>query len=555
MNNGLFTLRRFAAVCLLAAICNCDIEARVDNFRLIASNGESHELYYHSNARAVVLTAYVEGCASFDDQMPRFLRAVAEHQQHNVEFFLVESLKEQDEPQRAFQRAPSIRPPILQDKSGLIGLALQLRFGGETIILNPRTWEAVYRGGPEFDSHLVAFLTHATQGVVAEFQSTCPIDYSTLHNLRRRDAISYETEIAPLLMKKCVSCHRQGGIAPWAMTGHSIVRGFAPMIREVVRTERMPPWHADPRFGSLSNDRSLTMEEKQKLVMWVEGGTPHDGAHDPLSTAAVSSDGQMWRLGTPNMVVEIPPFQLPATGVVDYQYHFIETTLPEDVWVKATEVIPGDSAGLHHVLVSAGDGVRGSSRIMGGYAPGEGVFVVPGGSGVRVRSGATLSFQMHYTPYGKSSVDRSRLGIYFHDRPPAHELKTAVLLNTGFRIPPRVASHHATAERTFLRPVRLFALSPHAHYRGKAALFEAIFSGGRNEILLSVPNFDFNWQTIYYFNEPIDLPAGTTLKHTTWWDNSAQKAGNPDPDATVYWGVQSSSEMALGWVLFHYLDE
>lgn len=247
---------------------------------------------------------------------------------------------------------------------------------------------------------------------------------------------------------------------------------------------------------------------------------------------------------------------MPATGVVDYQYRVVKTELSHDAWLRATEFIPGDFSAVHHVLTSVGDGVRYASiRLVSAYAPGQGLLQWENDSGMLIRAGATLSFQMHYTTYGKRSTDRSRIGLYFHDSKPAHEVRTAALLHTGFRIPPRVRSHRASAERTFLRPVRLFALSPHAHYRGKAALFEAIGSTGKRKTLLSVPNFDFNWQTIYYFEEPVNLPAGTTLKHTTWWDNSPQKVGNPDPNVTVRWGLQSWNEMAIGWVLFRYLGD
>ena len=497
----------------------------------------------------MVLTAYSDSCKLLMERLPHLRESTTKHHRRGVRFFFIDSFNND----LVGTSTEKKTPPVLQDPSGLISSGLQFTHIGETIIVDPRSWEIVFRGALDYEEQLSAFLS--SNGHISDTSSVqlpCPIDYSGLRDL---SVVSYQKDIAPLLIEKCVGCHRTDGIAPWAMTSHAMVRGFSPMIREVVRTGRMPPWHADTRIGRFSNDRSLTATEAQKLVAWIEAGSHYDGKFDPLTEAARRGE-VAWTLGTPDLVLEIPPFDVPPTGVVDYQYHVVKTELPHHVWLRATELIPGDPAAVHHVLASVGDGVRfGTVRLAGAYAPGQGVLQWTRKSGMLMRSGATLSFQMHYTTYGRRSIDRSRIGLYFHDAKPAHEVKTAALLHTAFQIPPRVKSHRVNAERIFLRPVRLFAVSPHAHYRGKAALFEAIGPAGERRTLLSVPNFDFNWQTIYYFEDPVDLEAGTTVKHTTWWDNSPEKAGNPDPNATVRWGSQSWDEMAIGWVLFRYLDD
>ena len=157
---------------------------------------------------------------------------------------------------------------------------------------------------------------------------------------------------------------------------------------------------------------------------------------------------------------------------------------------------------------------------------------------------------MHYTTYGKATTDQSRIGIYFHDQPPAYQIETMILANPRIRIPAHAADHREQAVRTFDSDVVVYSLLPHAHYRGKASEFRAVYPDGSEEVLLSVPNYDFNWQTTYELAAPKRLPAGTKMVHTTWWDNSARNPANPDPTREVPWGQQSWDEMLFGAVSY-----
>jgi len=369
----------------------------------------------------------------------------------------------------------------------------------------------------------------------------------------RRDAhaqISYSDTIAPMLAENCVACHREGGIGPWAMTDYNMVRGFAPMIREVVRTRRMPPWHADPHYGEFKNDRSLTPDETRTLVHWIEAGAPRGDGPDPL--AEFDHNWPEWQLGEPDLIVDIPAFEVPATGVVDYLYPRVENPHDEDAWVRAVEIIPGSREALHHVITTFGmkdpEARYGFRELggLGGYVPGADADVFAAGTGVMLPADAVLQFQMHYTTFGRQVVDASRLGIYFHDGKPEHELETTILMNPRIRIPPNTKAHTDSAEKVIEHDVLVYNLLPHAHFRGKASEFKAIYPDGSEEMLLSVPNYDFNWQTTYELAEPKFLPAGTKIVHTTTWDNSAQNPANPDPNREVPWGQQSWDEMLFG---------
>jgi hypothetical protein len=379
----------------------------------------------------------------------------------------------------------------------------------------------------------------------------------------RRDAhatISYAERIAPLLADRCVSCHREGGIGPWAMTGYDKVRGFAPMMREVIRTKRMPPWHADPHYGKFVGDRSITNEDAKALVHWIEAGAPRGTGPDPL--AALDKSWSEWTLGKPDLIVEVPAYEVPATGVVSYQYPYAANPMGRDVWIRAIEILPGDRSVVHHVLAGIDDpgngerrAVRGQIGELGGYAPGKNAVPYPSDTGILLRKEARFRFQMHYTPNGKAITDVTRIGYYFYDKPPKHALEMAMILNTALSIPANTKSYSESLDHVFDRDVMLYSLLPHAHLRGRAARFTAHYPDGREEILLSVPKYDFKWQPLYALDPPKLMPAGTRITLDMSWDNSAQNPANPDPSQVVRWGEQTWEEMNVGWFRFREADD
>lgn len=525
---------------------------RVDNFALLDHHGRSHELHYLSDARAIALMAHSTRCPAVREDVERFEELAASYADKGVVFLLVNSDGVID--RRVFGE---VSLPVLVDEARVIGESLGFESAGEALLVDTDGWRLVFRGGADLAGALANFLAGPAGRSVAssgEVPDACPLDSAAEAD------VTYVDDVAPLLAENCVTCHRDGGIGPWAMRNYAIVRGFAPMIREVVRTRRMPPWHADPMHGEFANDRSLSAAEARTLVHWAETGARRGEGKDPL--ALYEHDWPLWQMGEPDVVIDIPPFDVPASGVVKYQYPFVSNPLDEDVWVRGSEILPGDRAALHHVITTwtlpSGDSAPGRRRRgggLGGYVPGMVAEPNPDGTGTLLPAGATIVFQMHYTPYGKATTDRSRLGLYLHDAPPKHKLAGAVLMNNKIRIPAHAKAHSDSAERTFRRDILVYDLLPHAHYRGKASEFRAFYPDGREEVLLSVPNYDFNWQTTYVLKEPKVLPAGTRVVHRTWWDNSAQNPANPDPNVEVPWGLQSWHEMLFGSIGFRYLDK
>lgn len=541
-----------------------DEGSRVENFRLMDHQGASHELHYFADAPAIVLMTHSTSCSTMPQSLQSLTSMQTQFSPAGAEFMLINS----DLRDRRTTVAASVADadlPILLDPTQIIGESLGADTAGETLVVNPRDWTLAYRGDVTGAAQAVAQLV-AGDEVSVDSQpvasADCAVDFPELARRAEHKNISYAKTIAPMLNDNCVSCHREGGIGPWAMSDYNMVRGFSLMIREVVRTQRMPPWHADPHVGEFSNDRSLSDDEIRTLVHWVEAGAPRGEGADLL--AENSQSWPIWAMGEPDVIIDIPPEDVPASGVVDYKYKMVTNPLDKDVWVKAAEIIPGDRSVLHHVITSfgeletegrrAGRLKRGTGGGLGGYVPGAEGKPFPDDTGILLPAGATIEFQMHYTPAGLATTDSSRMGLYLHEEPPEHKLDNMVLLNPRILIPAGAPNHSEVMVRTFDQDVLVYSLLPHAHYRGKASEFVAHLPDGTQETLLSVPRYDFNWQTNYDLKEPRFLPAGTKMVHRTWWDNSARNPANPDATRDVPWGQQSWDEMLFGSVRYRVVE-
>jgi peroxiredoxin len=562
-------------LCLACPAAALEPGERVDNFRLLDQDGRSHELYYHSDARAIVLMTYGNGCGIVRKTLPRLKELRDRYRDQGIEFLLIDSNLQDGRDAVAREAAEyGIEFPILVDETQLIGESLGVDRTADFYVIDPKTWKLVYRGPVDDGSGYGAsrpaknhYLADALDSIVAGKRVTharaealgCLVNFPERARRAEHAKISYADSIAPLLTDKCVACHRDGGVAPWSMSNYETVLGFAPMMREVIRTKRMPPWHADPHYGSFIGDRSLSSEQTKMLVHWIEAGSPRGKGADPL--ASLDTSWSEWTLGEPDLIVEVPAYTVPATGAVEYKYPFTPNPLGRDVWVRAIEIHPGDRSVVHHVLVGIDDpgngerrALRGQLGELGGYAPGKNAMPYPKDTGVLLRKEARFSFQMHYTPNGKPATDRTRIGLYFHDKPPKHMLDLALIYDTSLAIPANEKRYSQSLEKVFDSDVMLFSLLPHAHLRGRDARFTAHYPDGSREVLLSVPKYDFNWQPVYMLNPSRFIPAGTRVVLDMSWDNSSQNPANPDPDRIVRWGDQTWEEMNVGWFRFRAAD-
>lgn len=368
-------------------------------------------------------------------------------------------------------------------------------------------------------------------------------------------SVTYSNQISRILQKSCIECHRPGEIGPFSLTSYEETVGWAEMIAEVTANNTMPPWHANPQHGKFRNDVRLSAEDKSLLARWVEAGAP-EGDKNQLPPPREFVDG--WRIGKPDLVLHMAdkPFTVPAQGEVRYQFFMVDPGFTEDKWIKAAECRPGNRAVVHHIIIGLqGPGAR-RERVAGAVhsewltatAPGARPLILDDGHAKLIPAGSKLIFQMHYTPNGTVQQDRSSVGLIFADpKEVKHQVGTDKADNHGLRIPPGAENHKVEALQVFSRDMKLLALFPHMHLRGKAFRYTAVFPNGKEEVLLDIPHYDFNWQNSYEFADPVVMPAGSRLRCEAWYDNSDGNPANPNPADTVRWGDQTWEEMMIGY--------
>lgn len=369
--------------------------------------------------------------------------------------------------------------------------------------------------------------------------------------------VTFTNQVARILQKRCESCHREGEVAPFALKDYDEVVGWAGMIREVVSEGRMPPWTANPRFGHFANDARLSDEEKQTLFTWIDNGCPQG---DPAELPAPRTYAEGWGVGEPDAVYYISEhgYDVPADGVVDYQYFEVDPGFTEDKWVQWAEAKPDARPVVHHIVcfvvppgARRGGGIGGELRpdgLISVYAPGTSPWAYPAGTAFFVPAGGKLRFQMHYTPNGTAMKDRSCVGFKFANPADVRaRARSGFTANFGLEIPAGADDHAVDSRYRFRKDSTLVSLFPHMHLRGKSFRYEAEYPDGTREVLLDVPRYDFNWQLRYDLAEPKPMPKGTRLYCTSTYDNSADNPANPDPTQTVRWGDQTWEEMHVGF--------
>ena len=360
--------------------------------------------------------------------------------------------------------------------------------------------------------------------------------------------VTYAGDVAAILQRKCQTCHRPDQEAPFSLLTFPDARSRAETIREVVEDRRMPPWHADPRHGHFANDRSLSPRERATLLAWVEQGTPPGDLAQPPPPRSFPEG---WSIGAPDVIFAVPEAnQIPSIGVLDYVIVLVPTHFRQDMWVEAAEIRPEVRSVVHHIIVQvlppgATEETRGEHFAT--YVPGDSPTRYTSGTAKRIPAGAQLKFGIHYVPDGIARVDRSKIGLVFSRTPVRHEAFTRSVENVKFAIPPYAANYPIESTYITTDDIHLQSFAPHMHVRGKDFRYTATYPDGRTEILLSVPAYDFGWQSAYILAEPKAIPRGTRIDCLAHFDNSTGNPANPNPAASVEWGEQSFEEMMIGY--------
>ncbi len=378
----------------------------------------------------------------------------------------------------------------------------------------------------------------------------------SLHNLGAEEAetITFSKHIAPIFQARCVECHRTQGLASFDLQSYESARPWGKSIVKQVRDGKMPPWGLDPKVGEWKDDPTLTEEQIAMISKWVNNGMPEGDKKDLPEPRTFHDD---WSIPKPDMVFEMPnEITIPADGVMPYQYHVTDLKNTEDLYVQSMEVLPGNRKVVHHIIVFLRPPAEWSRANKDGfttdfldvYAPGSPAGVNPPGVARLIPKGSKLMWQVHYTPTGKEEKDKSKFGIVLATEKPKELMRTVLMVNTGFKIPPMAPDHVVEGKSTIRHDATIYSFTPHMHYRGKAMEFYLTPPGGQEELVCSVPKYDFNWQLDYFLKEPRKVPAGTTVRVVGHFDNSPNNPFNPDPSKEVRWGEQTWEEMLMGGI-------
>lgn len=363
---------------------------------------------------------------------------------------------------------------------------------------------------------------------------------------------SYAKDVAPILHRHCVACHRPGGEAPFALLDEAQAKKHAAMIGEVVDQGRMPVWYGSSLHGAFRNHRRMPAAERDTLLAWIQGGMPSGDAKDLPAPPELPTG--TWRLGEPDLVISMKaPIRLPAEGTVPYQYVILPYSFKEDTWVEAIEIKPDNERVLHHcnlARVKFGEQFSQDGFITG-YVPGGDPMVLDPGHAVRIPAGSVLALQAHYVTTGQNEVDKLRVGLRFPRVPVQKEVQVAIVADFRFAIPPGAMAHPVKAQRTLKQDALGIGMFVHMHLRGRDMLVTAE-QYGQKETLLLVPNYNFDWQQSYRWEfGKVRFARGTRIEALAHFDNSAWNPFNPDPTATVKFGLETTDEMHylfLFWV-------
>lgn len=367
--------------------------------------------------------------------------------------------------------------------------------------------------------------------------------------------VTFTRDVAPILHAKCVSCHRPGEAAPMPLRTFSETRPFARAIKERVVSRKMPPWPADRAVGAFVNDPSLSDAEIATIATWVDSGAAQG---DPAQMPALPQFTDGWQLGEPDLIVDLPEINVPATGGDLFPLPDVVVNMAEDRWVRAVEIRPSNRQVAHHaVLFAGGNGLlqnANPANVLAVWAVGTPPTVYPEGTGRWLRKNQVIATNLHYHPNGTATTDRMKVGFYFGKGELKKEVATAVAGNVTFEIPPRATNYEMRGVYVADQDISVVSFFPHMHLRGRDMKMTATFPDGRRQVLLSVPGYDFNWQLFYYPRDPITLPRGTRVDVVAHYDNSSANRANPDPGLAVRFGETTADEMMFGTFEFVPID-
>ncbi|MHC4924157.1 MAG: redoxin domain-containing protein [Planctomycetota bacterium] len=546
------------------------IGVRVEDLRWAGTSGKPSVLSGLDGARAVVICMFDPACPVSKRYAPRLGRLQARLAKRKVELLVCNSAgKDGVEGIRAAAKSHRWPGTVIADPDAEWAASLGARSTTEVFLLDAsRTLR--YRGalddqygvGYSLDTPRLRLLESAVEDLLAGREIAVEATSAPGCKLKHEPhpstptKVTWHNRVSRIFQRSCMGCHREGESGPFPLTTASEVRRQAGMVEYMVSERAMPPWFATEDSLPMVTDHSLGERERTDVITWLKGGMPEGDAADAPAPRKWPSG---WRIGEPDLVVKVPEQSVPAEGTVPYRYMMVPVPLKEDRWVRALEVRVSAPEVVHHVLVflkypQGHPRAKKQRRYQGGLegyfaamVPGEGVLAWRPGRAKFLPAGAVLVFQVHYTTNGTATRDTPSVGMIFADGPPEEEVRSQGVYNTRFSIPPGAKRHPVSASWTFRRSGSILAFMPHMHVRGAGFRYELELPGEERKTVLDVPRYDFNWQLVYRMRKPLNVPRGTRIHATGWFDNSKENPANPDSSKTVRFGEQTWEEMMIGY--------
>ena len=394
---------------------------RVGDFSLLDQDGYHHGMSWYDDHEAVVFLVQSNDSEFVSAEVSEFNKLKSRYDDAGIEFMMINPMGRLNrEAVQSKVKEYGVDIPVLMDDARLISEALGIKRLGEVLIFDPKSFSVDFRGSVQSAEVALKQLLE-NEEISPQIVETD----GTVVNFPEKEIPSYVADIAPVLAEQCASCHREGGVAPFAMDSHTMVKGWSPMIREVLMTRRMPPGQIDGHIGDFINDRLVDNKDVRNIIAWVEAGAPKDGDYDPL--ANLDWPESKWAFGEPDMILDIPATTVPATGNGVFVNVKVVFDMPEDRWLRGSQIIAGDRTVLHHTVNRLDFPGESGRRFLGGsanpdkaditaYIPGDTPDLAPPNTGGLVKAGSTLNLNMHYTPNGRETVDRSQLGVWFYPK-------------------------------------------------------------------------------------------------------------------------------------------
>ena len=532
---------------------------RVGDFALLDSAGTFHQLSRYKHRKALVLMAYAQNCTDMDGMLDDYEAIAANYAGDEFDFLLIDT-QDLDRPEL---NALGMALPILEDDGQLVSEALGIANAGDVLVLNPERLSLFYKGQPaqELEATLAAIKDAGVSDTLRLAGTRCAVDYQQTE-IHRESPPDYASEVAPIIIENCADCHRQGGVGPFALDSYIMVLGWSPMIKEVLLNKRMPPTQVDSYIGHSEGARYLAPADLQTLVHWIDNRAPRgEGEVDPLEVF-VAEGREDWAFGDPDYIVTGPKNEIPSIGVMDYVYDDVELPFEEDRWLRAIEYKAGDESVLHHLVTFVTppqedfwgpehDSNSATRRFVESYLPGKvNAVEFESGTGVLIPRGHKLSMQFHYVTNGQSTVDETRIGLYFSDDPDLKEKLTQAVASR-FVLPPNDHDFELEAEHLLEQDVVVTGVRARMNFRGKRMKFVVENPDGQIRELFSVPAYNYGWQPHYQLDEAVPVAAGSILRVMGAFDNSVSNPSNPDPGKEVTFGLESWEEMFTGYFTFY----